>query len=139
MGMVGRIVVGQPGGPVEDSPIPDGVVPEGATIVDQEAITIGEFKESGGDAGGGMMGSGPGMMNGGGQGWMVLMPLGFVTALLGAGGVVAYWASRRGNTRTKRDDPAMVTLRERYARGEIDEEEYAKRKRRLQQENQRDE
>ena len=136
MGMVGRIVVGQPGGPAEDNPIPDGAVPESTMIVDQGTVTIDEFDESGGDAGGGMMGAGPGMMNGGGPGWMVFMPLGFLTAILGLVGGVAYWAARRGSARTMGDDSAMATLRERYARGEIDEEEYAERKRRLQQEGQ---
>ena len=134
--MVGRIVVGQPGGPAEDNPIPDGVVPESAIIVDQGAITIEEFNESGDDAGGGMMGSGPGMMNGGGPGWMILMPLGFLTAILGAVGT-AYWVSRRRATATKRDDSAMAILRERYTRGEIDEEKYTEQKRRLQKEGQR--
>lgn len=37
-GMVGRIVVGEPGGPAEDSPIPYGTVPDSQAIVDQGAI-----------------------------------------------------------------------------------------------------
>ena len=139
MGMVGRIVVGQPGGPAEDNPIPDGAVPESGMIVEQGAITIEEFTESGGDAGGGMMGSGPGMMNEGSPSWMMLMPLGFVTAVLGLAGAVAYWVSRRGNTGLKGDDSAMTILREQYARGQITEEEYMERKRRLQQEGQHSE
>jgi len=39
--MVGRIVVGSPGGPAEDSPIPDGDVPESEAIIEQGAIAYG--------------------------------------------------------------------------------------------------
>lgn len=135
-GMVGRVVVGEPGGPAEATPIPDGAVPGSETIVEHGSIPADEFE---GDAGGtmgsgpGMMGSRPGTMNGGGLGWMALVPIGFSTALVGAVGAIAYWASRRGNDGTTGNPPAMATLRERYARGEVDEEEYAERKRRLQQ------
>jgi len=41
VGMVGRIVVGSPGGPAEDSPIPDGDVPESEAIIEQGAIAYG--------------------------------------------------------------------------------------------------
>lgn len=138
MGMVGRIVVGKPGGPAEDGPIPDGTVPDSETIVNQGTVTNEAFKESHGDAGGGMMGAGSGMMNGDGPGWMVLMPLGFVTTLLGLVGGVAYWAARRGATEQTNDDSAMAILREQYAQGEINQDEYTERKRQLQQEEQRD-
>lgn len=43
LGMVGRIVVGEPGGPAEGSMPPDGSVPESGTIVDQGAVTYGDF------------------------------------------------------------------------------------------------
>lgn len=41
--MVGRIVVGHPGGPAEESPIPDGDVPDSNTILDRGAVSYGEF------------------------------------------------------------------------------------------------
>ena len=45
LGMVGRIVVGKPGGPAEGSMPPDGEVPESQTIVDQDAVPYSEFTE----------------------------------------------------------------------------------------------
>lgn len=42
-GMVGRIVVGQPGGPAAGSMPPDGEVPTGAAIVERGAIPYDEF------------------------------------------------------------------------------------------------
>ncbi|WP_115864529.1 MULTISPECIES: plastocyanin/azurin family copper-binding protein [Halobacteriales] len=41
--MVGRIVVGEPGGPAEGSMPPDGDVPESQTIVDQGAVSYSDF------------------------------------------------------------------------------------------------
>jgi plastocyanin len=43
LGMVGRIVVGEPGGPAEGSMPPDGDVPESGTIVDEGPISYDEF------------------------------------------------------------------------------------------------
>jgi plastocyanin len=43
LGMVGRIVVGKPGGPAEGRMPPDGTVPESSTIVEQNAISYDEF------------------------------------------------------------------------------------------------
>ena len=43
MGMVGRIVVGEPEGPAEGSMPPDGDVPESQTIVDQGSVSYSEF------------------------------------------------------------------------------------------------
>ncbi|WP_248910314.1 plastocyanin/azurin family copper-binding protein [Halocatena marina] len=43
LGMVGRIVVGEPGGPAEGSMPPDGKVPESQTIVDQKAVSYSNF------------------------------------------------------------------------------------------------
>ncbi|MDZ7850835.1 MAG: plastocyanin/azurin family copper-binding protein [Halodesulfurarchaeum sp.] len=42
--MVGRIVVGSPGGPAEGSMPPDGDVPDSSTIVDSESISYTEFQ-----------------------------------------------------------------------------------------------
>jgi len=42
-GMVGRIVVGDPGGPAEASPIPDGDVPDSDRIAEEEAVSFGAF------------------------------------------------------------------------------------------------
>lgn len=41
--MVGRIVVGEPGGPAEGSMPPDGDVPESQTIVDQGTVSYSNF------------------------------------------------------------------------------------------------
>ena len=43
LGMVGRIVVGEPGGPAEGSMPPDGEVPESQTIVDQGSVSYSGF------------------------------------------------------------------------------------------------
>lgn len=130
-GMVGRIVVGDPGGPAEESPIPDGAVPESTRIVEQGAVAADAVDGDGGPTGRGMMGHGPGMMDGGGPGWMMLVPVGFLTTVLGLVGGVAYWAARRGAAGSAGDESAMAALREQYARGEIDEEEFERRRDRL--------
>lgn len=131
MGMVGRIVVGEPGGPAEATQIPDGDVPGSEAIIEQRTVSIDEFGESSGDAHGGMMGSGSGMMNGRGLGWMMLFPIGFVITVIGVVGGIVYWAARRGKFGTKREDSAMTILREQYAQGEIDEEEFKRRREQL--------
>lgn len=43
LGMVGRIIVGDPGGSAEGSMPPDGKVPESKTIVDQTVVSYNEF------------------------------------------------------------------------------------------------
>lgn len=43
LGMVGRIVVGEPGGPAEGSMPPDGKVPKSQTIVNQGSVSYSEF------------------------------------------------------------------------------------------------
>lgn len=43
LGMVGRIVVGEPSGPADGGMPPDGEVPESGTIVDQGAVSYEEF------------------------------------------------------------------------------------------------
>lgn len=114
VGMVGRIVVGDPGGPAEDSSIPDGAVPDSETIVTEGSVAFDEF--DGSDGGRGRrgrrgMGPGGGMMSGG-PGWMLLVPAGFVTVLLGLVGGVVYWASSRGRARAEeRRDTGRSTER----------------------------
>ena len=127
MGMVGRIVVGEPGGPAEDTSIPAGAVPDSEAIIEQGAITVDEFDGSSGNRDNGMM-------DGGGPGWMVLMPLGFISALLAAVGAVVYWASRRGTAQAVGEGAALSTLREQYARGDIDEDEFQRRRNNLERE-----
>ena len=97
MGMVGRIVVREPGGPAEASPIPDGDVPDSEVIVEQGAVAIDDVADTGRDTGDGMMGSKSrsGMMDGHGPGWMMVMPLGFMTAVLGVIGGAVYGASQK--------------------------------------------
>jgi len=46
LGMVARIVVGQPGGPAEGTMPPDGDVPDSQTIVDQGSVSYAEFSSS---------------------------------------------------------------------------------------------
>ncbi|AQL44707.1 copper-binding protein (plasmid) [Halorientalis sp. IM1011] len=135
-GMVGRIVVGSRGGPAEDSPIPDGDVPESDAIVKQGAIAYGSSTGDDGNSDGGMMGpgmgSGPGMMNGRNDGWVGGLPfVGGALGVLGLVGGLLYWALGRGDAPSRRDQSAMETLQRRYARGEIDEEEFQKRRERL--------
>lgn len=43
LGMIGRIVVGESGGPAEGSMPPDGDVPESQTIVDSGSVSYDEF------------------------------------------------------------------------------------------------
>jgi len=137
IGMVGRIVVGSPGGPAEERAIPDGDVPESDAIVEQGAIAHGSSTDGdGSDAGlmGPGMGSGPGMMNGRNGGWGGGLP--FVGGALGMLGVVGgflYWALGDGDTPSESDDSAMEALQRRYARGDIDEEEFQRRRKRLQE------
>jgi plastocyanin len=95
MGMVGRVVVGQPGGPAEDNPIPEGDVPGSDVIVEEGTVTGEDSEFSHGMGGGGGMGAGRG--TGGGPGWMLLVPVGFATTVLGVIGAFAYWATRRKN------------------------------------------
>ena len=45
LGMVGRIVVDEPGGPAEGSMPPDGTVPKSQAIVNQKTISYSEFFE----------------------------------------------------------------------------------------------
>lgn len=133
VGMVGRIVVGNPGGPAEEGAIPDGEVPSSETIVEQGAVAYGSSSEGSGETGGGMMGpGGHGMMNDPSGGRVGGFP--FVGGALGTLGVLGaglYWLRNRASPRSKNHDSARELLRNRYARGEIDEEEYRRRRNRL--------
>ena len=137
VGMVGRIVVGEPGGPAEESPIPYGDVPESETIVERGAVAYGAAggASSDGRRGGGMMGGGmgSGMGSGRGMGWSGGLPfVGGALGVLGVAGGALYLALRRVGGRRPGDDPALSALRRRYARGEIDEAEFEERRERLQ-------
>lgn len=72
--------------------------------------------------GGGMMGGGFGMLGGG----MFLWPLLFIAGL---GLLVYYMVSGRDDSASS--DEALETLRNRYARGELSDEEFEERKRTL--------
>ncbi|WP_049913522.1 SHOCT domain-containing protein [Haloferax prahovense] len=74
--------------------------------------------------GGGMMGGGFGMFGGG----MFLWPL----LLIGLGLLVYYAVSDRNESASS--DEALETLRKRYARGELSDEEFEERKRTLESE-----
>lgn len=141
MGMVGRIVVGEPGGPAEERPIPHGEVPDSETILDKGAVTATASDDSGSHGGrmmdgeSGMMASN-GMTGSGGSWLMLLMPAGFITLLASIVGGVAYWAARKGSAASSEsaretDGSALTVLGEQYARGEIDVEEYERRRERL--------
>jgi uncharacterized membrane protein len=132
VGMVGRIVVGSPGGPAAESPNPDGDVPDSETIVGRG--TVAQGGGSGGNRDGGAMGPGmgPGGMHGRGGGWFGALPfVGGALGVLGVAGGALYWALSREGSDRGRDDAALATLRERYANGEIDEEEFRRRRDRL--------
>jgi plastocyanin len=129
VGMVGRVVVGSPGGPAEGSSIPAGNVPESDAIVEQGAIAS-EASSNDGSSGGGMMG--PGMMDdrsGGGFGG--LPAAGGALGVVGLVGGLLYWALGRDDAPSQTDDAAVRALQDRYARGEIDEETFERRRERL--------
>ncbi len=86
---------------------------------------------SGGQYGGwGMMG--PGMM--GGFGWMWLMPIFFILfwglVIWGIVALVRGLSGSRGSDSSKADS-ALEVLKRRYARGEINKEEYEEKKKDL--------
>ncbi|WP_435345782.1 plastocyanin/azurin family copper-binding protein [Haloarchaeobius sp. HRN-SO-5] len=136
IGMVGRIVVGSLGGPAAESPIPDGDVPESDAIVEQGAIAYGSSTGGDGNSDGGMMGPGMGsgseMMNGRNGGWGRGLPfVGGALGMLGLVGGLLYWTLGRDDSPPESDGSAMETLQRRYARGEIDDEEFQRRRERL--------
>jgi hypothetical protein len=70
-------------------------------------------------------------MGGSRGGWGGVPFVGGALGMLGLVGGLLYWATGRGDTPPESDDSAMETLQRRYARGEIDEEEFQKRRERL--------
>jgi uncharacterized membrane protein len=72
------------------------------------------------------------MMNGRNGVWGGGLPfVGGALGMLGLVGGLLYWAVGRGDAPLRRDDSAMETLQRRYARGEIDEAEFQRRRERL--------
>ncbi|MFB6081278.1 MAG: SHOCT domain-containing protein [Halanaeroarchaeum sp.] len=114
-----------------------------ATIGIVATTGLAAAHSGGGYGGGGMMGGGyggGGMMGGGYGGTAMGGGLfgfgGFLWPLLLVGGLLllGYWfveGRGEGGSRALDRDPALETLRERYARGELSDEEYVERKRRL--------
>jgi uncharacterized membrane protein len=131
--MVGRIVVGSPGGPAEESSIPSGEVPSSEAIVEEGAIAYGSDSGGSGNTGGGMMEpGGHGMMNGRNGGGTGGLPIaGGVLGMLGILGGALYLLRNRTSPRSSPDHSAKEVLQKRYASGEIDEEEYRRRRERL--------
>jgi putative membrane protein len=89
-------------------------------------------------AGTGMFGYryGPGMMGGWGYGMMgggIMMFLIWLPLLVGAGALVWYFASsaQRGTSAPGREESPLDILKRRYARGEIDREEYERMRREI--------
>ncbi|WP_265109868.1 SHOCT domain-containing protein [Halosolutus halophilus] len=65
---------------------------------------------------------------GGFGGWMFLWPV----LLFGVLALLALWTGSRGReARTARPDRSLAELRERYARGELSDEEFERRRRNL--------
>lgn len=75
---------------------------------------------------------GRGSWNGGGWGWGFgfLWPLFWLLVLAASIGVVVYLLTRHNDDSTNADQ-ALVVLRQRYARGEIEDEEFEERTSRL--------
>jgi len=62
-------------------------------------------------------------------GWgMMLFGLFWMALLIGLPIYSAYWLTSRSQTEKQTEDNALVVLREQYARGEIDDEEYERRR-----------
>lgn len=83
----------------------------------------------------GMMGSGP-MMDGmwgsgGATGWMLLVGLGGQLLLLAVVVGAVYLGYRAVTTQNGPADPALEELRAAYARGDLSEDEYERRRERL--------
>lgn len=140
-GMVGRVVVGSPGGPAEDTPIPDGEVPDSETIVEEGTVTDGGGRGGhGGMMGGGsgmmgggsgLMGGGSGMLSGGRSAWLRVLPFGLFAAVTALVGGAVYSDSRSVTDGDTPESDAMATLRRRSERDEIDAGEFAERQQRL--------
>jgi plastocyanin/uncharacterized membrane protein len=127
---VGRIVVGEPGGPAEDSSIPHGAVPDSDRILDAGTVSIDTFDDGSTNRGGMIGPMGPGMHNLGGMGWLGLLPFAVVTAV-GAATAALYTRARRPGPGPNQDSAAMTKLRTQFARGDIDEAEFQRRREQL--------
>lgn len=65
-----------------------------------------------------------------GWGWAIFMLLFWVAIIVGVV-LLIKWLLKQGTSKTTSKKTALEILNERYARGEIDDEEYEKRKRKL--------
>lgn len=125
IGMVGRIPVGSAGESAEDTPIPDGVIPERVTIVERKTVSYGSFARGSENLNGGEE-------HGHGRHWHGSLPfLGGPLGVPGVAGGVRYWTVGSENTEPETMDPTLARLRNRYARGEVDGEEFRPRRARL--------
>lgn len=98
-----------------------------ALLVSTGGVAAGHTDDDGMHHHDGWMGAhGGGMWGGLGWVWM----LGGLLAVLAVPAVVLYALRARGGGEGQRDD-ALATLRQRYAAGEIDEEEFERRRTRL--------
>ena len=65
-------------------------------------------------------------------GWgMMLFGLLWMALIIGLPIYLIYWLTTRSQTETQPEDSALAVLREQYARGEIDDEQYERRRDRL--------
>jgi len=65
-------------------------------------------------------------------GWgMMLLGVLWMALLIGLPIYLVYWLSTRSQTNGPAEDSALAVLREQYARGEIDDDEYERRRGRL--------
>lgn len=124
---VGRIVVGEPGGPAESNAIPHGSVPGSEEIVDRGTISIDDFESA--DSGLGMPHHGNGMA------WSDSFPaMAFWVVLpgivLGGLAAIAYVVHRSRTSANTTRDP-IDELNRRLERGEITQEEYERKRAKL--------
>lgn len=124
---VGRIVVGEPGGPAEADAIPHGSVPDSEEIVDRETIPVDDFNSS--ESGFGMPHHGNGMV------WADSLPsmarwLVLPGSVLGALAAMTYIVHRNRSVATDDRDPTDE-LKNRFERGNITREEYERRRDKL--------
>jgi putative membrane protein len=62
------------------------------------------------------------------MGWKLLMPVGFLTVVVSLVGGVSYLASRRGTAEAAQSESPVALLEKQHARGNIDEEEFQRRR-----------
>jgi putative membrane protein len=97
-------------------------------FVNDMALQWGGYDRYGG-------GMGPGMMNWGYGGWLmgIINIIFWVAVIIGIFYLIKFLSSssKQGGQETKRADSAMDILRERYAKGEINKEEFEEKKKLL--------